>query len=49
MIFVGVRYSFGAGFSMEVENFYIEKGLAESASFALMSSRASSSVVAVML
>ena len=32
MIFVGVRYSFGAGFSMGVENFYIEKGSAESAS-----------------
>ena len=31
MIFVGVRYSFGAGFSMWVENFYIEKGSAESA------------------
>ena len=26
MIFVGVRYSFRAGFSMGVENFYIEKG-----------------------
>ena len=32
MIFVGVRYSFGAGFSIGVENFYIEKGSAESAS-----------------
>ena len=32
MIFVGVRYSFGAGFSMGVENFDIEKGLAELAS-----------------
>ena len=52
MIFVGVRYSFGAGFSMRVENFYIEKGSAESAPqspFALMSSRASSSVVVVLL
>ena len=32
MIFVGVRYSFRAGFSMGVENFYIEKGSAESTS-----------------
>ena len=31
MIFVGVRYSFRAGFNMGVENFYIEKGSAESA------------------
>ena len=34
MILVGVRYSFRAGFSMGVENFYIEKGSAESASLA---------------
>ena len=32
MMFVGVRYSFGAGFSMGVKNFYIERGSAESAS-----------------
>ena len=32
MIFVGDRYSFGAGFSMGVVKFYIEKGSAESAS-----------------
>ena len=32
MIFVGVRFSFGAGFSMGVENFYIEKSSTESAS-----------------
>ena len=32
MIFVGIRYSFRAGFSMGVENFYIQKGSAESAS-----------------
>ena len=32
MIFVGVRNSFRAGFSMGVENFYIENGSAESAS-----------------
>ena len=32
MIFLGVRYSFGAGFSMWVEKVCIEKGSAESAS-----------------
>ena len=32
MIFVGVRYSFGADFSMRVEKFYTEKGSAESCS-----------------
>ena len=32
MIILGVRYSFRARFSMGVENFYIEKGSAESAS-----------------
>ena len=32
MIFVGIRYRLGAGFSMGVEVFYIEKGSAESAS-----------------
>ena len=32
MIFVCVRYSFRAGFSMGVENYYIEKGSSESAS-----------------
>ena len=32
MIFVGIRYSYRAGFSTGDENFYIEKGLAESAS-----------------
>ena len=50
MIFVGVRYSFGAGFSTGVEKFYIKKFSADSASpasrlFALMTSRAASSVV----
>ena len=41
MIFVGVRYSFRAGFIMGVENLYIKKGSSESASqspFALMTS-----------
>ena len=32
LIILGVRYSFRAGFSMGVENFYIEKGSAEAAS-----------------
>ena len=32
MMFVGVRYGFRAGFSMGLENFYIEKGSAELAS-----------------
>ena len=32
MIFEGSRYSFRAGFSMRVENFYIQTGLAKSAS-----------------
>ena len=32
MMFVGVRYSFRAGFSMWGENFYVEKGSTESAS-----------------
>ena len=32
MIFVGVRYRFRAGFSMGIENSYIKKGSAESAS-----------------
>ena len=41
MLFVGVRYSFRAGFGMGVENFF---GL-----FDLMSSRASSSVMVVLL
>ena len=52
MIFVGVRYSFRAGFSMGVENFYIEKCSAELAPqgpFDLMSSRASYSVLVVLL
>ena len=31
MIFVGVRYNFGAGFSMGAENFYIKKFSADSA------------------
>ena len=32
MIFVSVKYSFRAAFSMMVENFYVGKGSAESAS-----------------
>ena len=32
MIFVDVRYSFGAGFSLWVQSFYIEKDSTESAS-----------------
>ena len=32
MIFLGFRNSFGAGFRMEVQNFYIEKSSAELAS-----------------
>ena len=32
MVFVEVGYSFRSGFNTGVENFYFEKGLAESAS-----------------
>ena len=45
MIFVGVRYSFGAGFSIGVENFYIEKGSAESASLESICLDVKSSVI----
>ena len=45
MIFVGVRYSFGAGFSMRVENFYIKKVSAESASLVSICLDVKSSVI----
>ena len=45
MIFVGVRYSFRARFSMGVENFYIEKNLAELASLESICLDVKSSVI----
>ena len=45
MIFVGARYSFRAGFSLGVENVYIEKGSAESTSAESMCLDVRSSVI----
>ena len=52
MIFVDIRYSFRAGFSMGVENFTSKKvrlNRPPQSPIALMSSRVSSSVVVVLL
>ena len=52
MIIVGISYSSRAGFVIEIENFCIEKvwlARLPQIPFALMSSRASTSVVVVLL